>query len=187
MFIDAVYSKPIYGKVLDFDTEKLVSSLHEVDFQTVNQPGLDLSKTLTTGVSSNLNILGLPLLNFDARLVSNFNKIISIRNQKIIIDLQSQIDNDLFVHSKITNNLFSYINENDSVFYSFLGLNLGPTGGLFQGRVIDMLSFSFFSPVFNLADSFVCIGVFCILFFQTNIVLNKKKPLWADLKAVFRR
>lgn len=75
----------------------------------------------------------------------------------------------------------------DSVFYSFLGLNLGPTGGLFQGRVIDMLSFSFFPPVFNLADSFVCIGVFCILFFQTNIVLNKKRPLWADLKAVFRR
>ena len=60
MFIDAVYSKPIYGKVLDFDTEKLVSSLHEVDFQTVNQPGLDLSKTLTTGVSSNLNILDEP-------------------------------------------------------------------------------------------------------------------------------
>ena len=60
MFIDAVYSKPIYGKVLDFDTEKLVSSLHEVDFQTVNQPGLDLSKALTTGVSSNLNILDEP-------------------------------------------------------------------------------------------------------------------------------
>jgi uncharacterized protein (TIGR02466 family) len=60
MFIDAVYSKPIYGKVLDFDTEKLVSSLHEVDFQTINQPGLDLSKALTTGISSNLNILDEP-------------------------------------------------------------------------------------------------------------------------------
>jgi len=75
----------------------------------------------------------------------------------------------------------------DSVFYSFLGLNLGPVGNLFQGRVIDMFSFSFFPPIFNLADSFVCIGVFCLLLFQTNIFLNKKNSVWVDFIGLFKR
>ena len=75
----------------------------------------------------------------------------------------------------------------DSVFYSFVGMNLGPSGGLFQGRVIDMFSFSFFPPVFNLADAFVCVGLFLIFIFQTNIVLNKKTSIWVDFKGLLMR
>tara|TARA_S200000501_G_C20729268_1_gene702058 strand:- start:286 stop:861 length:576 start_codon:yes stop_codon:yes gene_type:complete len=75
----------------------------------------------------------------------------------------------------------------DSVFYSFVGMNLGPSGGLFQGRVIDMFSFSFFPPVFNLADAFVCVGLFLIFIFQTNIVLNKKTSIWVDFRGLFKR
>tara|TARA_Y100001968_G_scaffold254401_1_gene240294 strand:+ start:1293 stop:1910 length:618 start_codon:yes stop_codon:yes gene_type:complete len=75
----------------------------------------------------------------------------------------------------------------DSVFYSFWGFNVGPVGSLFQGGVVDMLHFSFFPPVFNLADSFVCVGVFCLLFFQTNIVLKRKNSFWEDIKGFVRR
>ena len=73
----------------------------------------------------------------------------------------------------------------DSIFYSFIGLNRDP-GGLFQGKVIDMFSFSFFPPVFNLADAFVCVGVFSIFIFQTNIMLNKKRSLWGDFINLFK-
>jgi len=74
----------------------------------------------------------------------------------------------------------------DSVFYGFLGLNLEGSG-LFQGKVIDMFAFSFFPPVFNLADSFVCVGVFCLFVFQTNIILNKKNSIWVDFMGLFKR
>lgn len=74
----------------------------------------------------------------------------------------------------------------DSVFYAFVGLNKD-SNDLFQGAVIDMFHFSFFPPVFNLADSFVCVGVFCLFVFQTNIVLNKKKSIWSDFKGLFLR
>jgi len=50
----------------------------------------------------------------------------------------------------------------DSVFYEVWGLNNSDLGGgFFSGNVIDMFSFSFFSPIFNLADSFITIG--CVL------------------------
>jgi signal peptidase II len=75
----------------------------------------------------------------------------------------------------------------DSVFYGFLGLNNGPANPLFQGRVIDMFSFSFFPPVFNLADSFVCVGVFCLFLFQTNVFFNIKNSFWFDLRALFKK
>ncbi len=58
----------------------------------------------------------------------------------------------------------------DSVFYEAWGLNnsnLG--GGFFSGNVIDMLSFSFFPPIFNLADSFITIGCFLGLFFYKHL------------------
>lgn len=74
----------------------------------------------------------------------------------------------------------------DSVFYSFIGMNLNSSGELFQGKVIDMFAFSFFPPVFNLADAFVCVGVFSIFIFQTNIMLNKKRSLWSDFINLFK-
>tara|TARA_B100000579_G_scaffold126231_1_gene101832 strand:- start:133 stop:663 length:531 start_codon:yes stop_codon:yes gene_type:complete len=50
----------------------------------------------------------------------------------------------------------------DSVFYEYFGLNVVSVGGgLFSGNVIDMFHFSFFPPVFNLADSYITIG--CVL------------------------
>ena len=75
----------------------------------------------------------------------------------------------------------------DSVFYGVLGLNISGDSGFFQGKVIDMFSFSFFPPVFNLADTFVCVGVFCLFLFQTNLILNKKKSIWDDFLTLLRR
>ncbi len=62
---------------------------------------------------------------------------------------------------------------------------------LFYGKVVDMLyfplidttwpswmpliggkSFTFFDPVFNIADSAICIGVFYILLFQRKYIMN---------------
>ena len=75
----------------------------------------------------------------------------------------------------------------DSVFYGVLGLNISGESGFFQGKVIDMFSFSFFPPVFNLADAFVCVGAFCLFLFQTNLILNKKKSIWDDFLTLLRR
>ena len=75
----------------------------------------------------------------------------------------------------------------DSIFYGVLGLNISGESGFFQGKVIDMFSFSFFPPVFNLADAFVCVGVFCLFLFQTNLVLNKKKSIWSDFLSLLGR
>ena len=58
----------------------------------------------------------------------------------------------------------------DSVFYEVWGLNKSNLGGgFFSGNVIDMLSFSFFPPIFNLADSFITIGCFLGLFFYKHL------------------
>ncbi len=38
--------------------------------------------------------------------------------------------------------------------------------GWLHGRVVDMLSFSIFPPIFNLADAAITIGVFYMLLFQ---------------------
>ena len=58
----------------------------------------------------------------------------------------------------------------DSVFYEVWGLNKSNLGGgFFSGNVIDMLSFSFFPPISNLADSFITIGCFLGLFFYKHL------------------
>lgn len=66
----------------------------------------------------------------------------------------------------------------DSVFYGRIFSNstytqvatLFPDGGGYadwlHGRVVDMFSFSFFPPVFNLADAAITVGVFYMLIFQ---------------------
>ena len=93
----------------------------------------------------------------------------------------------------------------DCVFYGVLfnssegqvAVFLPEVGGyapLFQGRVVDMLyfplidttwpswmpsvggtRFTFFDPVFNIADSVICFGVFYILLFQRKYILNSDK------------
>jgi len=93
----------------------------------------------------------------------------------------------------------------DCVFYGVLfSSSVGqvatflPEGGgyapLFYGKVVDMLyfplidttlpswipwiggnSFTFFDPVFNIADSVICIGVFYILLFQRKYLMDSAK------------
>ena len=68
----------------------------------------------------------------------------------------------------------------DSVFYGVIFGNYAP---LFQGRVVDMLyfpiirtdSFTFFKPVFNLADSSITIAVGIILIFQKRFFHHMNK------------
>ena len=72
--------------------------------------------------SSSSNIIGLPIFNFNAQLVTNINHIMSISNQDLLIDFSSTPSNDIFLQSKITNNLFFYGQQQDSVFYS-IGLD----------------------------------------------------------------
>jgi len=45
----------------------------------------------------------------------------------------------------------------------------------FYGKVIDMLSFSFFPPVFNIADSAITVGVFLMLIFNKKIFKEENK------------
>ena len=88
----------------------------------------------------------------------------------------------------------------DSTFYGLIFSDsygqvatLFPAGGgyapIFQGKVVDMLHFPlftfpewvpflgggvFFSPVFNLADSAITIGVACLLIFYRKLLDDKK-------------
>jgi signal peptidase II len=100
----------------------------------------------------------------------------------------------------------------DCVFYGVLfSSSMGqvatflPEGGgyesWFYGKVVDMLyfplfditfpswipliggtSFTFFDPVFNIADSAICIGVFYILLFQRKYLLDSDKEESLDKK-----
>ena len=74
----------------------------------------------------------------------------------------------------------------DSVFYGLIfedsyGQISGifPDGGgygrLFHGKVVDMFSFSFFDPVFNVADSSISIGVAIIILFNRKAFPKKEK------------
>lgn len=73
----------------------------------------------------------------------------------------------------------------DSLFYGMIFndshyqiASLFPDGGgyssFLHGRVVDMLSFSFFPPVFNLADSYITIGVMMLLLFHRKFFSDKK-------------
>lgn len=74
----------------------------------------------------------------------------------------------------------------DSVFYGLIFedsygqvANIFPEGGgygtLFHGKVVDMFSFSFFNPVFNVADSSISIGVTILILFNRKAFPKKKK------------
>jgi len=74
----------------------------------------------------------------------------------------------------------------DSVFYGLIFEESGsqvarifPDGGgygkLFHGKVVDMFSFSFFNPVFNVADSSISIGVALIILFNRRAFPKKEK------------
>lgn len=74
----------------------------------------------------------------------------------------------------------------DSVFYGLIFEESGnqvarifPEGGgygkLFHGKVVDMFSFSFFNPVFNVADFSISVGVGIILVFNRKAFPKKEK------------
>lgn len=74
----------------------------------------------------------------------------------------------------------------DSVFYGLIFedsygqvARIFPEGGgygkLFHGKVVDMFSFSFFNPVFNVADSSISVGVGLILVFNRKAFPKKQK------------
>ena len=74
----------------------------------------------------------------------------------------------------------------DSVFYGLIFEESGsqvarifPEGGgygtLFHGKVVDMFSFSFFNPVFNLADFAISVGVGMIIVFNRKAFPKKPK------------
>ena len=74
----------------------------------------------------------------------------------------------------------------DSVFYGLIFEESGtqvakifPAGGgygtLFHGKVVDMFSFSFFDPVFNLADFAISVGVGIIIVFNRKAFPKKPK------------
>ena len=51
----------------------------------------------------------------------------------------------------------------------------GGYGTLFHGKVVDMFSFSFFDPVFNVADSSISIGVALLILFNKRAFPKKKE------------
>ncbi|MEM7084765.1 MAG: lipoprotein signal peptidase [Bacteroidota bacterium] len=74
----------------------------------------------------------------------------------------------------------------DSVFYGLIFEESGsqvarifPEGGgygkLFHGKVVDMFKFSFFSPIFNLADFAISVGVGIIIVFNRKAFPKKNK------------
>ncbi len=74
----------------------------------------------------------------------------------------------------------------DSVFYGVLfGDSAGQVAGFlpegggygtwFHGKVVDMFSFSFFNPVFNVADSSISVGVALLLLFHKKAFPKKKE------------
>lgn len=73
----------------------------------------------------------------------------------------------------------------DSVFYGIIfGDSLGQVatflpekggyGTLFHGKVVDMFSFSFFNPVFNVADSAISVGVGLLILFNKKAFPKKQ-------------
>lgn len=76
----------------------------------------------------------------------------------------------------------------DSVFYGVLFSDSyaqvatflpeeGGYGSLFHGKVVDMFSFSFFNPVFNVADSSISIGVALLILFNRKAFPKKDKKV----------
>ena len=76
------------------------------------------------------------------------------------------------ITSQLVNMLYNMV---DRIFF----INLDPAStGLFDGRVVDMLDFcGIWNAVFNVADSFVVVGVFLFLFafIRNDLKMAKEK------------
>ena len=60
----------------------------------------------------------------------------------------------------------------------------GGYGTLFHGKVVDMFSFSFFDPVFNVADSSISVGVALLILFNKRAFPKKKEDEKAEEEPV---
>ena len=79
----------------------------------------------------------------------------------------------------------------DSVFYgilfdhshgqiaSFLP-DAGGYGKLLHGKVVDMFSFSFFNPVFNVADTAISVGVGLLILWHKKAFPKEEKSVVSD-------
>lgn len=56
----------------------------------------------------------------------------------------------------------------------------GGYGTLFHGKVVDMFSFSFFDPVFNVADSSISIGVALLILFNKRAFPKKQEEVGVE-------
>ncbi|MEZ4875722.1 MAG: lipoprotein signal peptidase [Flavobacteriaceae bacterium] len=63
-------------------------------------------------------------------------------------------------------------NDSNSQVASFLPAE-GGYGTLFHGKVVDMFAFSFFDPVFNVADSSISVGVALLILFNRKAFPKK--------------
>lgn len=83
----------------------------------------------------------------------------------------------------------------DSVFYGVIFNDsagqvaqfMPPGGGygtLFHGKVVDMFSFSFFDPVFNVADSAITVGVGLLILFNKQAFPKKPKEEISEEEAI---
>lgn len=83
----------------------------------------------------------------------------------------------------------------DSVFYGVIFNDsagqvaqfMPPGGGygtLFHGKVVDMFSFSFFDPVFNVADSAISVGVGLLILFNKQAFPKKPKEEISEEEAI---
>ena len=57
IFIDLLFSKPVYGKYLNIDTKKIVSMLEEYDFHDAGNPGLQTDADNISLQSDSLYVL----------------------------------------------------------------------------------------------------------------------------------
>ncbi len=84
----------------------------------------------------------------------------------------------------IIDSVFYGIIFNDS--YSQVATFMPEEGGygtLFHGKVVDMFSFSFFDPVFNVADSAISVGVGLLILFNKKAFPKKKEDEVVEVEA----
>ena len=67
---------------------------------------------------------------------------------------------------------------------SIAKLSTNGYGHFLHGYVVDMFSFSFFQPIFNVADASISVGVFLLIVFQKKFFPDKKENLEGQTQSV---
>lgn len=122
------------------------------------------------------------LMNNDLIIIKNFLKFSYIENEGAAFGI---LKGNLLFLIVISIFLIYYIikeiksNKNNSIIYAYSLILSGALGNLidriFRGYVIDFISFTFFKKemaVFNVADSYITIGAFLLIFFMIKEFYN---------------